>query len=193
MFNLSETAKISCHYESFTTVEPSLGKRTELICIQYFTALHEKSGNFGRVREIWGEIKGIWLLSTPTLLPCKGAHDSHFWFLPLSSLHQEHTILIFGSHPPLLPCKEAPTSKTYELYFEAGGRRGENRRWESCVDLKQGGDERIEDESYLKLVGGLSGSWPWHMSRSRLSELAPLIIIMIKLSLFLYSYFLIWF
>ena len=32
MFNLSETAKISCHYEHLQQLELSLGKRTELIC-----------------------------------------------------------------------------------------------------------------------------------------------------------------
>ena len=31
MFNLSETAKISCHYEPFTTAG-AIYKRTELIC-----------------------------------------------------------------------------------------------------------------------------------------------------------------
>ena len=33
MFNLSETAKISCHYDHSQQLEPSLGKRTELIYI----------------------------------------------------------------------------------------------------------------------------------------------------------------
>jgi len=33
MFNLSETAKISCHMNHSQQLELSLGKRTELICI----------------------------------------------------------------------------------------------------------------------------------------------------------------
>jgi len=31
MFNLSETAKISCHYESFTTAGAIFRERTELV------------------------------------------------------------------------------------------------------------------------------------------------------------------
>jgi len=122
MFNLSETAKISCHYESFTTVEPSLGKRTELICTQYFTALHEKSGNFGRERY------GVKLREYDSFSP-----------------------------PPFSPAKERRLRRRMNcaLKQEEGGVKivGESR-----ASLKQGGDERIEDESYLKLVGGLSGS-----------------------------------
>jgi len=33
MFNLSETVKISCHMNHSQQLELSLGKRTELICI----------------------------------------------------------------------------------------------------------------------------------------------------------------
>ena len=184
MFNLSETAKISCHYESFTTVEPSLGKRTELICTQYFTALHEKSGNFGRER--YGvKLREYDSFSPPPFSPAKGrttlTFDSYLSPLCIRNIRFSSSVLI----RPFSPAKRRRLRRRMNcaLKQEEGGVKivGESR-----ASLKQGGDERIEDESYLKLVGGLSGSWPWqHMSRSRLSELAPLIIIMIKLSLFL--------